>query len=334
MKNDILLSFVIPVYNVEKYLKECVDSIRNQMTDQCEIILVNDGSTDSSGNICREYSEIDHRIKTFDQKNQGAAVARNTGLTYINGEYVTFVDSDDLIAKDSVGKILSELVSDNCDVYFMQISKLYPDGTVEDLGECLQKDQIQNKTREEVIAHLASRPKFSGSACSKICRKEFLEKNNIRFPEDGLIGEDLIFVRDILLSAEKFDLLEFPYYQYRQSRTGSVTNVVSIKNFRALARFVEQSCAILTENRIPTSDMHKNALSFVSYEYMIEMWQCNFLNKEEKTEAYRWLKTYAWVLSYAQDRKSKIVHMFIAVFGVKLTVKLLKIYTALLKKKN
>jgi hypothetical protein len=216
----------------------------------------------------------------------------------------------------------------------MQISKLYPDGSVEDLGECLQKDQIQNKTREEVISHLATRSKFSGSACSKICKKEFLDKNNLRFPEDGLVGEDLIFVRDILLCAEKFDLFEFPYYQYRQARVGSVTNVISWKHFRALARFVEQSCEILTKNQIPTCDMYKNAMSFASYEYMIAMWQCDFLKKEEKTEAYRWLKQYAWVLTYAQDRKSKLVHTFSSVFGVKLTVKFLKIYTALLKKKN
>lgn len=334
MENDILLSFVIPVYNVAKYLNECVDSIRCQMTDQCEIILVNDGSTDSSGNICKEYSEIDHRIKTIDQKNQGAAVARNTGLAYTKGKYVTFVDSDDRLAKNTIEKILSHITNDNCDVYFMQISKLYPDGTIEDLGECLQRDQIQNKTREEVVAYLASRPKFPGSACSKICRREFLEKNDLRFPEDGLIGEDLIFVRDILLHAEKFDLMEFPYYEYRQSRTGSVTSAVSLRHFRALVRFVEQSCVIFTQNQIPISDMYKNAMSFISYEYMIAMWQSNFLKKEEKTEAYQWLKQYVWVLNYARDRKSKMVHMFIGIFGVKCTVKLLKIYTAWLKKKN
>ena len=332
MNCERIISFIIPVYNVENYIKECVDSILNQIDSRMEMILVDDGSKDNSGLICDEFAKHFSNIRVVHQNNAGHSSARNLGLSLATGKYVAFVDSDDRIAKKSIQKILSRIMIEDFDVCFMQISKLYSDGTLEDMGEYLQKDWLQNKTREEVIAYLASRPKFSGSACSKIYRKEFLVKNDLHFPEDGLIGEDLVFVRDVLLHAEKFDLLDFSYYEYRQSREGSVTNEVNLKHFQALVRFVEQSCSIFTQNQISTNDTHKNAMSFVSYEYMIALWQCNFLKKEEKFVAYQWLKQYAWVLNYAQNIKSKMVHIFIKRFGVRFTAKLLGLYTVCLKR--
>ena len=324
--NDVLLSFIIPVYNVELYLNECIDSIKNQMNNCCEIILVNDGSTDSSGDICVDYSKNDKRIKCIHQKNQGAAAARNLGLLNAKGKYVTFVDSDDRIASDSVEKICSWIISNDCDLCFMQMAKLYPDGTTEDIGELLQKDYIRNKSHSDVIAYLASRPKFSGSACNKIYRKDFLLDNKVFFPEDGLVCEDLVFVRDALIAGEKFDFLDFPYYLYRQMRKGSVTNNIDLNYFKATARFIEESSQIFTENRLPLNSMYKNAMSFVAYEYIVILWQFHFLSDYENEFAYEWLKNYSWVLKYAQNKKGKLVHCFIRLFGIKFTVKLLGVY--------
>ena len=101
--SNILLSVVIPVYNVEKYLQQCVDSIINQLTDECEIILVDDGSPDGSGKICDRYANKDSRINVIHQQNGGLAAARNTGLDYARGEYVAFVDS---FPMNAAGKIL------------------------------------------------------------------------------------------------------------------------------------------------------------------------------------------------------------------------------------
>ena len=91
------ISVVVPVYNVEKYLKECIDSIINQTLEDIEIICVNDGSTDSSLEILNNFAEQDNRIKVITQSNQGLSAARNTGIKYANGEYISFIDSDDYI---------------------------------------------------------------------------------------------------------------------------------------------------------------------------------------------------------------------------------------------
>lgn len=93
-----LVSVIIPVYNVEKYLARCLDSVVAQTYQNLEIILVNDGSTDASGEICRQYGQSDSRIRLFTQENQGLSAARNTGLDHMNGEYIVFVDSDDYIS--------------------------------------------------------------------------------------------------------------------------------------------------------------------------------------------------------------------------------------------
>ena len=120
MKKELLLSFIIPVYNVENYLRECVDSVLHAMTDMCELILVNDGSLDSSGDICTRYAENDRRVRVIQQKNGGLSAARNTGLSAASGRYVTFIDSDDKIYPESIVAILNWIVSSGADLCFLQ----------------------------------------------------------------------------------------------------------------------------------------------------------------------------------------------------------------------
>lgn len=111
-----VVSVVIPVYNVEKYIKECLDSIVNQTYKDLQIILVDDGSTDSSGKICDEYAQKDNRITVVHQKNAGAGAAKNTGLEHVKGKYLSIIDSDDFIELDMYEKMLSYMISEKVDV--------------------------------------------------------------------------------------------------------------------------------------------------------------------------------------------------------------------------
>lgn len=334
MKNEVLLSFIIPVYNVEPYLVECINSIKNQMTAQCEIILVNDGSTDSSGDICCKYANEDIRIRVIEQKNMGAAAARNTGLHSASGKYVTFVDSDDRISANSVSQIISWINSENCDVCFMQMSKFYSNGLSEDIGEDICREEVRYKNQESVMSYLASRPKYSGSGCGKLYRRDFLVANKLEFPEDGLVGEDLVFVRDVLICAASFDSLDFPYYEYRQSREGSVTNVISYRHFLSLARFVEESSNLFTHNKRAISYVAGCAMSFAAYEYMIMLLHYNFLGVEERIAAIKWLRNFTWVAKYAQNSKGKFVNLFLKMFGIKFTAKMLNLYMSIVNNKT
>ena len=115
MKED-LISVIIPVYNVEQYLEKCLNSVINQTYKNLEIILVDDGSTDSSDQICDEYAKEDSRIMVTHKKNEGVAATRNLGISKSNGEYITFVDSDDFVDKDYINMLYKEIKNNNCDI--------------------------------------------------------------------------------------------------------------------------------------------------------------------------------------------------------------------------
>ena len=111
-----LISIVIPVYNVEKYLKQCLDSIINQTYTNLEIILVDDGSTDNSGTICDYYSKIDKRIRVIHKKNEGQSIARNIGIKVSNGKYIGFLDSDDWVEQDMYRFLIENIEKYNADI--------------------------------------------------------------------------------------------------------------------------------------------------------------------------------------------------------------------------
>ncbi|EHZ61025.1 glycosyl transferase 2 family protein [Streptococcus pneumoniae GA47210] len=111
-----LISIVVPVYNVEKYLKKSIESILNQTYQNIEILLVDDGSTDSSGKICESFSKVDPRIRVFHKENGGLSDARNFGIEQMKGQYVAFIDSDDYISKDYVWKLYSSIKNNDSEV--------------------------------------------------------------------------------------------------------------------------------------------------------------------------------------------------------------------------
>ena len=227
------ISFIIPVYNVEKYLRECVDSILCQLTDECEIILVDDGATDSSGSICDSYATMNSKVKAVHQENGGLAAARNTGLDYAGGEYIAFVDSDDYLAFDCVSEILRWISSGGADVCFMRAMKVFPDEKQRLLDDEMDAKQLR-MGKENAIKYLSERSKYPGSPCTKIFKRALIEKYNLRFPDDRRVSEDLGFVLQCILGAESYDALQVDYYYYRQAREGSITNSVTYKSFLGL----------------------------------------------------------------------------------------------------
>ena len=314
---NILLSFIIPIYNVEKYLIECVESILKYMTDECEIILVNDGSTDTSGVLCKQYSVKDFRIKTINKENGGLSSARNLGLSIAKGKYVTFVDSDDKIYPDSVITILNWIKSSDTDLCFLSAYKYYQDGSLVDLGENIVKSELVSQSKEKAIQHIASRPKYPGSAWAKLYKRDFLNKNGLHFPYDRRFSEDLGFIRDCILSANTFDFLAVPYYQYRCKRQGSITNSITSKNFYDLMIFITESVNKLTLNYMPKDTISEYVLSFVAYEYSILLYLYNLIPREDKRNAMIRLKEYKWTLKYSLNKKGKVIYYICKFCGLR-----------------
>ncbi len=318
-ENEILLSFIIPVYNVEMYLQDCLDSLLPQTTDECEIILINDGSTDSSGEICRGYEEKNKIIKVIEQKNGGLSSARNAGIAASKGRYITFIDSDDKIYPDSISAVLSWIKSEDSDLCFLNAFKFFSDGSTESLGEGIERDYLRLQHRENAVRYLASRAKFPGSAWAKLYKKDFILNNNLHFPYDRRYSEDLGFMLDCILKADSFDALDVPYYLYRQNREGSITNKITSKNFYDLMLFVAEATEKLTVNEEPVDTVSGFAMSFVAYEYSILLFHYSFFQKDERKDALVMLKKYKWVLKYATDIKVKVISLFCRVLGIRLT---------------
>ena len=326
IENNILLSFVIPIYNVEAYLKECIESILLYITDECELILVDDGSTDSSGIICEQYSNSYSRIKIIRKENGGLSSARNAGMSVAKGKYITFVDSDDKVYSSTIKDILQWIKTENSDMCFLSAVKLSPDGTQKDLGEGLVRHELLSCKKEDAVLHLASRPKYPGSAWAKLYRREFLNDNKLHFPYDRRYSEDLGFIRDCILCANNFDFLNVPYYQYRCNRQGSITNEITTKNFNDLLLFIIESAEKLTENRKANYSINRITMSFVAYEYSVLLYLYNFLPKKDKKSSLIKLKDYKWTLKYALNTKCKIISFICSVFGIKITSFIMKQY--------
>ena len=184
--NSILVSYIVPIYNVEKYIKKCVESICNQNYKNIEIILVDDGSTDKSSKIIDSISEKDSRINVIHKKNGGVSSARNTGLDKAKGKYILFIDGDDYIEPDYTDYFLDLISKDNYDIAYS--NKCF------DLVNKVQikENNIKIYSSADAIAGIYD-GKFGVAVWNKIYKKSFLSKNNIRFNEDIWYGEGMLF---------------------------------------------------------------------------------------------------------------------------------------------
>lgn len=325
-ESSVLLSFVIPVYNVGTYLEECLDSILCQTTDACELVLVDDGATDSSGALCDRYAERFANIRVIHKENGGLSSARNTGLAAAEGTYVTFVDSDDRLFPNSVAALLDWIRTEDADLCFLRASKLFPNGELIDLNEGIVRSELRGKPRAAAIGHLSTRPKYPGCAWAKLFRRAFLAEHDLHFPHDRRYSEDLGFIRDCILCAERFDSLDVPFYQYRQSRAGSITQKGSAKNFYDLLLFITESAERLTVDRQARDTLSRDIMSFAAYEYFVLLLTYSGLPKADKPAALEKLAEYRWVLRYAQSAKIKAVSRVCGVCGMRFTAFLTMVY--------
>lgn len=327
-------SIVVPVYNVQDYIEECVESIIDQGENSIEIILVDDGSTDQSGKICDLLSENNTIIKAIHKENGGLSSARNVGLDNATGEYILFVDSDDKIAKGSLGAILNCIRKTKADYYFLSGKKFYPDGKEDSLDDPISRVEIKGKNSVDVVRYIASLTKFPGSACTKAYKRKFLESNSLRFPSDRRLAEDLGFTLRCILAAESFDVCEQDYYQYRQSRDGSITSATTgiNKSFWNLVIFIRDSIKLLSDEKIPKGEKEKYALSLVAYEYSVAL--VHFCRVTERTdEAYTLMKEAKWLKKHLASTRGKIISVMLSVLGIRNTSRILS-YAYLKRERN
>lgn len=229
------ISVIVPIYNVEKYLQECLDSIINQTFKDIEIICVNDGSTDSSLEILNKYAEQDQRIKIINQNNQGLSAARNTGIKYANGEYISFIDSDDYIDTSLYETLVKYLPAEM--ICFN--AKAFGDNFI---PEKMQKNLICKINGLEKISD-KSIFKTNVYAWNKLFKTEIIKKYNLEFPK-GLYFEDFVFLWDYMLKIKTAYYLKndkaFYYYRQRPTSIMSTCNNKSIDHLYAWHNLYER----------------------------------------------------------------------------------------------
>ena len=226
MEREELISVIVPVYNAEQYLERCVNSIINQTYRNLEIILVNDGSTDQSGELCDSFALQDKRIRVFHKENGGSGSAKNTGFAVATGEYLALVDSDDWIEPDMYQSLLSTLKEYNAQIIACGIRKVTDNGEIAYYNDCLN-ERIQYTT-EEALLELPKNERITNSMCNKLFHKRTIQ--DLRMDESIAFDDDP-FVPKCIARAEKIFYTAEPFYNYYQRQNSISSNVFSAKLF-------------------------------------------------------------------------------------------------------
>lgn len=217
------VSIIIPVYNAEKYLDNCLNSVVNQTLSSIEIIIVNDGSNDASLSICEKYAIRDNRINIINKKNEGVSIARNTGIEFATGEYIMFVDSDDWIDLNMCEVMVNEIISKDADIVFCNHIKEYNDKSKREEFDSKREFIGNNAVKSDIILPLIEeddgdihhkRASFR-SPWGKLFKRSIIMNNNIRFNKNLIIGEDFIFDLEYLKYCSRVSMDERNLYHYR-----------------------------------------------------------------------------------------------------------------------
>lgn len=300
MTKDPLVSVVVPVYNVEKYLDKCIESIINQSYRNIEVILINDGSLDNSLEICYKWRQIDPRILVFSKKNEGLGMARNTGITLSKGEYICFFDSDDFIDEFLLEKCVNKIMIDKSDLVVFGVKRVTEEETfiknfIPNPPKELYKDE---EIKDKYIKHFLCARKYKKenwnlnySACCCMYSMKTIQKLNFRFvSEREIISEDTYSLFYYISNINRISIIKEALYNYRHN-PNSLTH-----QFR--------------EDRIDKNNLFYNKMNELCE-------KMNYNNETRKLTAYSYYGNIIGALKLllksaidTKEKKQKIKHLF------------------------
>lgn len=322
---ELLISIVVPVYNVEKYLSQCVESILDQTYKNLEIILVDDGSTDKSSIICDDYKLKDNRIKVIHKKNGGLSSARNMGIDATTGDYIMFIDSDDYyLSNNAISKIVENLCESNADILTFGLKKYFEDiDLLEDSKYIFDRNLINFNDKKQTLNYLVRNNLFIASACNKVIKNQFIKDNDLRFRE-GFLSEDIEWSARLIIYSNVIDVLNESFYIYRQ-RKSSISKSTKknkidflIKNIELCLDYNRKYNSILKESNIIDEYM-----SYVAYQYMTLL-VCLNSTKENIKNEWNIAKSYVYLLKYDLNKRVKIfnrINTYLGFRGLNLFIK-------------
>ena len=260
------VSIVVPVYNVEKYLKRCVDSLIEQSYSNLEILLVDDGSKDSSLSICKEYELKDSRIRVFHKENEGLGLTRNYGIERATGEYITFVDSDDYLTLDAIAAMLEPATATGADVVIANMFYKDEEMKVAVAEHLYTGADIKRVIINRMMGNYAKKEDaFSYTATAKLFKKKLFTENNLIFPsERKLIWEDLAFSVEAYPLCEKVYVLHKPIYYYCFN-DGSLTHTYKPNKLELVMELYHYMGIKIQELKLPVEAQYRLNTNFIGH---------------------------------------------------------------------
>lgn len=287
---NIKLSVIVPVYNVSNYLEECLNSILNQKIEDMEIIVVDDGSTDNSLEIAERYEEQYSEVKVIAQKNGGLGNARNTGMKFAKGQYLTFVDSDDIIPQNAYSHMMKKIEVSQSDFVIGNVVRFNSTKTYASVlhKRVFKEDltRVNIKTHPELI--------YDTTAWNKIFRKSFWEKHQFKFPE-GMLYEDIPVTIPAHTLAEHVDVVTKVTYKWRSRDSGdsSITQQrEDISNFRDRVKAIEMVRDFFLENNIESDIINDFDLKNLSMDFPIYMKYMTDVTKDYQNLFFKYIGNY------------------------------------------
>lgn len=321
-----LISFIVPVYNVYKYLRRCVESITAQTHTNIEVILVDDGSTDGSSGLCDSLVEEDCRIRVIHKENGGLSDARNTGLRLAKGEFVVFVDSDDFWPYEDSLSQLVEIVSKENTIDFLGFNCMYYYDQSDEYRKwkMFSKEIVENVNNEHVLIHLVASGTIPMSACLKLMKREFLLNNKLFFQE-GIVAEDIPWFISMIIKADKVRFVNNYVYAYRQNVVGSISNSFSLRSFNDLLNIIKDQVRVIPSYDV-TQETKDALYSFMAYEFCILLSNIAVLPNSVQEMKRNELMEYKWLLNYTLNPKVKLARLIYRLCGINITERILAFY--------
>lgn len=320
------VSFILPVYKVEAYLRQCVESITCQTYRDIEIILVDDGSPDSCPALCDQLATEDVRIRVIHKPNGGLSDARNAGLNVAIGEYIIFVDSDDFWVDNGALKRIVDIANANvdCDFVGFNCNYYYPASDRYTKWVEYSSDILTPVTGDKAMQLLVASGTFPMSAWLKLMKRNVLLDNNITFKK-GQIAEDIPWFINLLHHSKACMFVNEYIYAYRQNVSGSISSSGGERSFNSLLDIVKTELEKI-EGRSFSEDAKNSLRSFLAYEVCILIMSVCHLPKEKHSTARKELKKLCWLLKYTQNPKVGMVSKVYKIFGYAITERVLRLY--------
>ncbi|MCH5296597.1 MAG: glycosyltransferase [Ruminococcus sp.] len=320
-------SIIIPVYNTVKELPRCINSILEQTFSNFEVILVDDGSTDGSSQLCDELASGDSRIMCIHKKNGGASEARNTGINSATGNYLMFVDSDDMWEDANALFDINNIITSKSglDVLCFGVEILDENGKLVKERKPILPKNIEHK-KESILRHMVYTNQYFSASYVKVLRREFFLNNDLFFVKGLLSGEDIEWSARVMVHCKSINIYSSTFYKRIRRTSGSITSAIKEKNVVDVLNAIENGIQYAEKNS-ENDDLLNIYYEYWAYQYAMLLGLAGNIKKSlNYKDIIIRLKKLKWLLRYNNVKKVHAVHFLCSVCGIKKTVELLAFY--------